>query len=558
MASEIKVDTISEKTSANGVTIDGVNIKDSALATAGSVPLSTIDIDGGTDIGAAIVDADLFIIDDGAGGTNRKTTASRLKTYAGTTINNATVNEVVTIASTTTELDAEAKLLFAPPKLTIGNATAEDTLIVFDGNAKDFYIALDDSADKLVIGDGSTAGTNSILTLTDDSVTIGDAAAVDTKIVFDGNAQDFYVGLDDSADDLIIGVGSSVGSNPAIAITEDKNVTLGATEVSCAIAGITFYSFGGTSMYTHDVSSTDSNAENNTAYGFGALDAVTTGDYNICIGGGAGGAIDTGATNLFVGHGAGDGFDAETFNMGIGFDALGGAVNGGEYNCAIGHYVMDNLTSGDKNTAVGYNAGGSITTGDKNTIIGYANFNVAAGSNCIAIGVENGMNPTSSDDAIVLGNSITGVSNDFQFGKASNIVSNDFDADADWSRSSDERIKRNIEDSTLGLDFINDLRPVKFQWKPSYEIPKELTNEYNEENQKNLDVIMHGFIAQNVKEAMDRHGDTTFGGWHLDKVDGVTQRTKKNMFIMPLVNAVKELSSQITTLQEEVKTLKGE
>ena len=83
MASEIKVDTISEKTSANGVTIDGVNIKDSALATAGSVPLSTIDIDGGTDIGAAIVDADLFIIDDGAGGTNRKTAASRLKTYIG-------------------------------------------------------------------------------------------------------------------------------------------------------------------------------------------------------------------------------------------------------------------------------------------------------------------------------------------------------------------------------------------------------------------------------------------------------------------------------------------
>ena len=83
MASEIKVDTVSEKTSGSGVTIDGVNIKDSAIATAGSVPLTAIDIDGGTDIGAAIVDADLFIIDDGAGGTNRKTTASRLKTYVG-------------------------------------------------------------------------------------------------------------------------------------------------------------------------------------------------------------------------------------------------------------------------------------------------------------------------------------------------------------------------------------------------------------------------------------------------------------------------------------------
>ena len=47
----------------------------------GSLALADLDIDGGTDIGAAIVDADLFIIDDGAGGTNRKVTASRLKTY---------------------------------------------------------------------------------------------------------------------------------------------------------------------------------------------------------------------------------------------------------------------------------------------------------------------------------------------------------------------------------------------------------------------------------------------------------------------------------------------
>ena len=108
------------------------------------------------------------------------------------------------------------------------------------------------------------------------------------------------------------------------------------------------------------------------------------------------------------------------------------------------------------------------------------------------------------------------------------------------------------------MDFIYDLRTVKFQCKPSNEVPKELKSEYSEENKKNLDVTMHGFIAQEVKEAIDKHGDTTFGGWHLDESDGVTQRTKKNMFIMPLVNAVKELSSQVTTLQEEVKTLKGE
>ena len=51
----------------------------------GGIDVADLDIDGATDIGEAIVDADLFIIDNGAGGTNRKTTASRLKTYIGTT-----------------------------------------------------------------------------------------------------------------------------------------------------------------------------------------------------------------------------------------------------------------------------------------------------------------------------------------------------------------------------------------------------------------------------------------------------------------------------------------
>ena len=49
----------------------------------GSLALADLDIDGGTDIGAAIADADLLIVDDGAGGTNRKATAARLKTYMG-------------------------------------------------------------------------------------------------------------------------------------------------------------------------------------------------------------------------------------------------------------------------------------------------------------------------------------------------------------------------------------------------------------------------------------------------------------------------------------------
>ena len=59
------------------------NSKLSTISTANKVSLSALDIDGGTDIGAALVDADLFIVDDGAGGTNRSITASAVKTYMG-------------------------------------------------------------------------------------------------------------------------------------------------------------------------------------------------------------------------------------------------------------------------------------------------------------------------------------------------------------------------------------------------------------------------------------------------------------------------------------------
>ena len=62
--------------------IDTVHLADGQV-TIGK--LATAVLTGATDIGAAIVDADLLLVDDGAGGTLRKTAASRLKTYIGST-----------------------------------------------------------------------------------------------------------------------------------------------------------------------------------------------------------------------------------------------------------------------------------------------------------------------------------------------------------------------------------------------------------------------------------------------------------------------------------------
>ena len=58
------------------------------------------------------------------------------------------------------------------------------------------------------------------------TVTIGSAAEEDTKLVFDGNAQDYHVGLDDSADKLTMGVGSTLGTNTAMSIDSTGRILM--------------------------------------------------------------------------------------------------------------------------------------------------------------------------------------------------------------------------------------------------------------------------------------------------------------------------------------------
>ena len=52
------------------------------ISTAGKVEIGALEIDGASDIGEALVDADLIIVDNGAGGTERKSAMSRVLTYA--------------------------------------------------------------------------------------------------------------------------------------------------------------------------------------------------------------------------------------------------------------------------------------------------------------------------------------------------------------------------------------------------------------------------------------------------------------------------------------------
>lgn len=99
--------------------------------------------------------------------------------------------------------------------------------------------------------------------------------------------------------------------------------------------------------------------------------------------------------------------------------------------------------------------------------------------------------------------------------------------------SSDRRLKSEITDSALGLDFINDLRPVSY---------KLLSDEENR--------VHYGLIAQEVKEAVDNSGVSDFGGWCENP--GSTQSLAYDEFTAPVIKAIQELSAEVAALKAQL------
>ena len=169
--------------------VTAARVKTYMGAEGGAFSLANLDIDGATDIGAGIADADLFIIDDGAGGTNRKVTASRIKTYIGS----STAADDLTIG------DAAVTLSTSSGNITI-DATANDSDIIFKGT--------DNSSDITMLTlDGSAAGAaifNSTVTTT--GLVIGSTAVTSTPAelnLIDGGTSRGTTALAD-ADGLLI------------------------------------------------------------------------------------------------------------------------------------------------------------------------------------------------------------------------------------------------------------------------------------------------------------------------------------------------------------------
>ena len=75
--------TIASTSVENGMLAGSIaDTKLNTISTAGKVDIGALEIDGASDIGEALVDADLIIVDNGAGGTEVKCAMSRVLTYA--------------------------------------------------------------------------------------------------------------------------------------------------------------------------------------------------------------------------------------------------------------------------------------------------------------------------------------------------------------------------------------------------------------------------------------------------------------------------------------------
>ena len=127
------------------------------ISTAGKVDIGALEIDGATEMGADLADADLLIVDDGAGGTEKSMLASRIPTYVFSKVSgDATVasNGALTIAAQAVENSMLADDAVGADELA---ANAVVTASIVDDSITEAKIA-DDAVESEHINDNVISG----------------------------------------------------------------------------------------------------------------------------------------------------------------------------------------------------------------------------------------------------------------------------------------------------------------------------------------------------------------------------------------------------------------
>ena len=327
---------------------------------------------------------------------------------------------------------------------------------------------------------------------------------------------------------------TAVGRNAMHAnTTGTSNTAMGAQALTANQTGSYNTAIGYQSLF-------NSTADSVTAFGYHSGLSNTTGGSNTFIGQQCHGLNQTGYGNTSMGMQAAYNGTAGIQNTYIGYAAgYGQTGTGGHYNTCVGFYASKTIGAGNThNTTMGYYAGGGsgsgvfsgdanttigsycgtiLTSGAQNTFVGQsAGSNVTSGSNNTCLGYDADTPSNSSTNTIVLGNSsVSSLQCQVQT----------------ISALSDERDKTNIKDSNYGLDLIDSLKPVTFEWNQ---------RDGNRKGKKDL-----GFIAQDLQKVNDEHLDL------INDENPEKLLASYSRLIPVLVKSIQELKAEIELLKNK-------
>jgi len=265
---------------------------------------------------------------------------------------------------------------------------------------------------------------------------------------------------------------------------------------------------------------------NNTANGIAALTTNTTAGKNTAVGASAlqTQSYDNGGTPW------------DSHNTAVGNDALlanqpTGPSNGIN-NTAMGSQALTVSTTGFSNTATGFSALSSNTTGSFNTAIGNTALDTnITGSYNTAIGNNSDVTFGNLSNATAIGSGAQVDASDKV--RIGNVFVTEIEGQVAYSYPSDERLKKDIEDTSLGLDFIKSLRPVEFRMKTGN------------------DRVDLGFIAQDIEALLGTD-------YNVLGIGGGEERRlslKYTHFIAPIVRAMQEQQEIIENQQFLIESL---
>lgn len=242
-------------------------------------------------------------------------------------------------------------------------------------------------------------------------------------------------------------------------------------------------------------------------------------------------------------------------------------------NVAVGAQAAQSLETGGENVFVGSNSASLAKTSTKATIVGkqaaykaqsvmqstiighYAAGEVLEGlTEATALGANALRGKIGGGAMSESWNNITALGYGAQVSGASQVQLGDSRTTTHVygtvQNRSDARDKADVRDTTLGLDFINELRPVDYKW--------DMRDDYFEEDEegnrtpvekdgsKKRSRYHHGVIAQELP--------SEFGGVQDHSVNGGSDvlSVGYDEFIAPLIKAVQELSTEVTELKAQL------